>query len=74
MYYVAAAETMKKSLLTKIWPMQVQLSVERTWRAEGQDVKRQSLKMSDISSIGKLGMTLGLITFPQGTLHLEAIT
>ena len=40
MYYVAAAETMKKSLLTKIMAYAGSVSVERTWRAEGQDVKR----------------------------------
>ena len=42
------------------------VSVERTWRAEGQDVKRQ-VKMSDISSIGKALNDGWVITFPQGT-------
>src|SRR5690606_19048039 len=51
MYYVAAAETMKKSLLTKILAYAGSISVERTWRSEGQDVNRQ-VKMSDISNIG----------------------
>ncbi|MEH6512134.1 lysophospholipid acyltransferase family protein [Maribacter arcticus] len=66
MYYVAAAETMKKSLLTKIMAYAGSVSVERTWRAEGQDVKRQ-VKMSDISSIGKALNDGWVITFPQGT-------
>ena len=66
MYYVAAAETMKKSLLTKIMAYAGSVSVERTWRAEGQDVKRQ-VKMSDISSIGKALTDGWVITFPQGT-------
>ena len=35
MYYIAAAETMKKSLLTKILAYAGSSSVERTWRAEG---------------------------------------
>ncbi|WP_299800898.1 lysophospholipid acyltransferase family protein [uncultured Maribacter sp.] len=66
MYYVAAAETMRKSLLTKIMAYAGSVSVERTWRSEGKDVKRQ-VKMSDISSIG-LALNDGwVITFPQGT-------
>mgnify|MGYP003630957601 FL=1 len=66
MYYVAAAETMRKSLLTKIMAYAGSVSVERTWRAEGQDVKRQ-VKMSDISNIGKALNDGWVITFPQGT-------
>jgi len=66
MYYVAAAETMKKSLLTKIMAYAGSVSVERTWRAEGKDVKRQ-VKMSDISNIGKALDDGWVITFPQGT-------
>ncbi len=66
LYYVAAAETMKKSLLTKILAYAGSISVQRTWRSEGKDVNRQ-VKMSDISNIG-LALTDGwVITFPQGT-------
>ncbi len=66
MYYVAAAETMKKSLLTKILAYAGSISVERTWRSEGQDVNRQ-VKMSDISNIGTALKDGWVITFPQGT-------
>lgn len=66
MYYVAAAETMKKSLLTKILAYAGSVSVERTWRAEGKDVNRQ-VKMSDISNIGKALSDGWVVTFPQGT-------
>ena len=66
MYYVAAAETMKKSLLTKIFAYAGSISVERTWRSEGQNVNRQ-VKMSDISNIGKALADGWVITFPQGT-------
>ncbi len=66
MYYIAAAETMKKSLLTKILAYAGSISVERTWRAEGKDVNRQ-VKMSDISNIGKALDDGWVITFPQGT-------
>ncbi|MGB5369045.1 MAG: lysophospholipid acyltransferase family protein [Flavobacteriaceae bacterium] len=65
-YYVAAAETMKKSLLTKIFAYAGSISVERTWRAEGKDVNRQ-VKMSDISNIGTALKDGWVITFPQGT-------
>ncbi|MDE3741305.1 lysophospholipid acyltransferase family protein [Maribacter polysaccharolyticus] len=65
-YYVAAAETMKKSLLTKIFAYAGSISVERTWRAEGKDVNRQ-VKMSDITNIGKALDDGWVITFPQGT-------
>jgi 1-acyl-sn-glycerol-3-phosphate acyltransferase len=66
LYYVAAAETMKKSLLTKIFAYAGSISVERTWRAEGKDVNRQ-VKMSDISNIGTALKDGWVITFPQGT-------
>ncbi|MFI1772344.1 lysophospholipid acyltransferase family protein [Thalassobellus citreus] len=65
-YYVAAKETMKAGLLPKIMAYMGSVSIERTWRSEGQDVKRQ-VKMSDISSIGKALDDGWVITFPQGT-------
>lgn len=65
-YYVAAAETMKKSLLTKVFAYAGSVSVERTWRSDGKDVKRQ-VKMSDITNIGKALDDGWVITFPQGT-------
>ncbi|MEP1488558.1 MAG: lysophospholipid acyltransferase family protein [Algibacter sp.] len=66
MYYVAAKETMKSGLLPKIFAYMGSISIERTWRAEGQDVNRQ-VKMSDISSIAKALDDGWVITFPQGT-------
>lgn len=66
MYYVAAAETMKKSLLTKVLAYAGSISIERTWRSEGQDVNRQ-VKLSDISNIGIALKDGWVITFPQGT-------
>jgi len=65
-YYVAAAETMKSGLLPKIFAYAGSVSVQRTWRSEGKDVKRQ-VKRSDISNIGKALDDGWLITFPQGT-------
>ncbi len=65
-YYVAAKETMKDGLLPKILAYVGSVSIERTWRAEGQDVNRQ-VKMSDISNIAKALDDGWVITFPQGT-------
>lgn len=65
-YYVAARETMSKSLLTKVLAYAGSISIERTWRAGGQEVQRQ-VKFSDISNIGKALADGWVITFPQGT-------
>jgi len=65
-YYVAAKETMGKSLLTKVLAYAGSISIERTWRADGQNVNRQ-VKFSDISNIGKALDDGWVITFPQGT-------
>ncbi|MEX0272772.1 MAG: lysophospholipid acyltransferase family protein [Flavobacteriaceae bacterium] len=65
-YYIAAKETMKKSLFTKLLAYAGSISVERTWRANGQNVNRQ-VKMSDISNIGTALKDGWVITFPQGT-------
>lgn len=65
-YYVAAKETMKAGLLPKILAYAGSVSIERTWRANGEDVNRQ-VKMSDISNIGIALDDGWVITFPQGT-------
>jgi 1-acyl-sn-glycerol-3-phosphate acyltransferase len=65
-YYVAAKETMKSSLLSRILAYAGSVSIERTWRAGGKDVQRQ-VKFSDISNIGKALDDGWVITFPQGT-------
>ena len=65
-YYVAAKETMRAGLLPRILAYAGSVSIERTWRESGKEVKRQ-VKMSDISNIG-LALNDGwVITFPQGT-------
>ena len=65
-YYVAAKETMKKSLLAKILAYAGSISIERTWRSNGQNVNRQ-VKMSDITNIGIALDDGWVVTFPQGT-------
>ena len=65
-YYVAAKETMKAGLLPKILAYAGAISVERTWRAEGKDVKRE-VNPNDTENI-KVALEDGwVITFPQGT-------
>ena len=66
LYYVAAKETMNSGLLPKIMAYVGSISIERTWRAKGEDVNRQ-VKMSDISNISKALDDGWVITFPQGT-------
>jgi 1-acyl-sn-glycerol-3-phosphate acyltransferase len=66
MYYVAAAETMKKSTLTKVLAYAGSISIERTWRTGGEEVNRH-VKFSDITNIGKALNDGWVITFPQGT-------
>ncbi len=65
-YYVAAKETMKQSILAKVLAYAGSISIERTWRADGKDVKRQ-VKFSDISNIALALEDGWVITFPQGT-------
>jgi len=66
MYYVAAKETMKSGFLPRIMAYAGSVSIQRTWRENGQSINRQ-VKMTDITNIG-LALDDGwLITFPQGT-------
>lgn len=65
-YYVAAKETMSSGLLPRILAYAGSVSIERTWRENGQEIQRQ-VKMSDISNIGKALDDGWVITFPQGT-------
>ncbi|MGJ8760812.1 1-acyl-sn-glycerol-3-phosphate acyltransferase [Polaribacter sp. R2A056_3_33] len=65
-YFVAAGETMRSGILPKIFAYMGSVSIERTWRSDGKDVKRQ-VKNSDISNIGKAIKDGWVITFPQGT-------
>ena len=66
MYFIAAKETMTSGLLPKIMAYTGSVSIERTWRSKGEDVKRQ-VKMSDVSKIGTALDDGWVITFPQGT-------
>jgi 1-acyl-sn-glycerol-3-phosphate acyltransferase len=65
-YYVAAKETMRSGLLTRIMAYAGAVSVERTWREKGKEVERQ-VNPNDTENIGKALNDGWVITFPQGT-------
>lgn len=65
-YYVAAKETMKSGLLTRIMAYAGAVSVERTWRQKGKEVSRE-VNPKDTENIGKALKDGWVITFPQGT-------
>ncbi len=65
-YYVAAKETMESGLLPKLFKIVGAITVERTWRHAGKDVKRP-VKFKDISNISRALKDGWVITFPQGT-------
>ena len=65
-YYVAAKETMTEGLLPRILSYAGAITVERTWRAKGQEVKRE-VNPNDTENI-RMALEDGwVITFPQGT-------
>jgi hypothetical protein len=66
MYYVAAKETMESGLLPKIMAYAGAITVERTWRAKGEEVNR-SVNPDDTKNIGVALDDGWVITFPQGT-------
>ncbi len=65
-YYVAAKETMTSGLLPKILAYAGAITVERTWREKGKDIKRE-VNLSDTENIGVALDDGWVITFPQGT-------
>ncbi len=65
-FYVAAEETMKSSLLSKIFKIAGGLTVKRTWNAASGEVRR-GLDPSDTRKITTALKNNWVITFPQGT-------
>jgi len=65
-YFVAAEETMNGSFISRIFKLGGALTVKRTWRAEGKEVRR-GLDPSDTRKISKALDNNWIITFPQGT-------
>jgi len=64
--YVAAEETMKGSWISRLFALAGALTVRRTWRAEGKEVRR-GLDPSDTRKITRALENNWVITFPQGT-------
>ena len=64
--YVAAEETMKSSLLSRVFLLAGGITVKRTWRTGGQEVRR-GLDPSDTRKITRALENNWVITFPQGT-------
>ena len=64
--YVAAEETMKGSWISRLFLLAGGLTVKRTWRAEGKEVRR-GLDPSDTRKITRALEKNWVITFPQGT-------
>ncbi|MCW3081530.1 lysophospholipid acyltransferase family protein [Segetibacter sp.] len=65
-YYVAAEETMKGSWISRFFALGGALTVKRTWKAEGKEVRR-GLDPSDTRKIQRALADSWVITFPQGT-------
>lgn len=66
LYYVAAKETMKSGLLPRILAYAGAISVSRTWRDKGKEIKRE-VDLGDTENI-RIALNDGwVITFPQGT-------
>lgn len=70
-FFVAAEETMKSGLLPKILGLAGAISIKRTWREAGKDIKRK-VDVKDADNIEKALNTGWVITFPQGTTRAYA--
>jgi 1-acyl-sn-glycerol-3-phosphate acyltransferase len=64
--YVAAEETMKGSWISRLFALAGAITVRRTWKKEGAEVRR-GLDPSDTRKITRALENNWVITFPQGT-------
>ena len=64
--YVAAEETMKSSFISKLLALGGAITVKRTWRSEGTEIRR-NLDPGDTRKIERALKKNWVITFPQGT-------
>jgi 1-acyl-sn-glycerol-3-phosphate acyltransferase len=65
-FYVAAEETMKGSFISRLFALAGALTVKRTWKKDGAEVRR-GLDPSDTRKIARALSDSWVITFPQGT-------
>ena len=65
-YFIAALETMKTSLITKILSYAGSILIKRTWREAGKEINR-NIRGEDFENIIKALNDGWVITFPRGT-------
>lgn len=65
-YYVAAEETMRGSWISRLFALAGAITVKRTWRQGGKEVRR-GLDPSDTRKIERALQSSWVISFPQGT-------
>ena len=65
-YYVAAEETMRSGFLPKLLAMSGAVTINRSWRANGENVRRK-VDRKETENIDLALKDGWLITFPQGT-------
>jgi 1-acyl-sn-glycerol-3-phosphate acyltransferase len=65
-FFVSAAETMKKNWITRLFELAGSITVRRTWN-EGSTEMRQGLDPSDTRKIERALKRSWVINFPQGT-------
>jgi len=65
-YFVAAAETMKSTWLSRFFRWGGAITVKRTWKKDGHEVRR-GLDTADTRKISNALKNNWVITFPQGT-------
>ncbi len=65
-YYVAAEETMKSGILPKLLALSGAVTINRTWRANGENVRRK-VDRKEVENIDLALQDGWVITFPQGT-------
>lgn len=66
LYFVAAEETMNGNWISRLFKLAGAVTIKRTWRSEGKEVKRE-LDMGDTIKIDKALQKSWVISFPQGT-------
>jgi 1-acyl-sn-glycerol-3-phosphate acyltransferase len=64
--FVAAEETMKDNLLTRLFTLAGAITIKRTWRSKGVDIKRD-VDPKDFENIYAALKKRWVLTFPQGT-------
>lgn len=64
--YVAAEETMKSNLLTRLFTLAGAITVKRTWKSDTGEIRR-GLDPADTRKIARALQKNWVITFPQGT-------